>query len=84
MAGHNGATSMNASVVLPRVTAPPTTPLFIAVLPAIGNTPSVPGHCHIAAPRLTPVLLLTARDKVDDRVHGLDLGAEDYLTNKRV
>jgi len=26
-----------------------------------------------------PVLVLTARDKVDDRVHGLDLGADDYL-----
>ena len=25
------------------------------------------------------VLFLTARDAVDDRVHGLDLGAEDYL-----
>jgi DNA-binding response OmpR family regulator len=28
----------------------------------------------------TPVLMLTARDGVDDRVHGLDLGADDYLT----
>lgn len=28
----------------------------------------------------TPVLLLTARDTVDDRVTGLDLGADDYLT----
>jgi len=27
----------------------------------------------------TPVLLLTARDGVDDRVHGLDIGADDYL-----
>lgn len=27
----------------------------------------------------TPVLLLTAKDKVDDRVKGLDLGADDYL-----
>jgi len=27
----------------------------------------------------TPVLILTARDGVDDRVHGLDLGADDYL-----
>ncbi|GAB3765657.1 response regulator [Ramlibacter monticola] len=27
----------------------------------------------------TPVLVLTARDGVDDRVHGLDLGADDYL-----
>jgi two-component system OmpR family response regulator len=26
------------------------------------------------------VLVLTARDSVDDRVHGLDLGADDYLT----
>ena len=27
-----------------------------------------------------PVLLLTARDAVDDRVHGLEAGADDYLT----
>ena len=27
----------------------------------------------------TPVLVLTARDQVSDRVHGLDLGADDYL-----
>ena len=28
----------------------------------------------------TPVLLLTARDAVEDRVRGLDTGADDYLT----
>ncbi|MBQ4044264.1 MAG: response regulator, partial [Clostridia bacterium] len=28
----------------------------------------------------TPVLLLTARDAVGDRVQGLDCGADDYLT----
>jgi len=27
----------------------------------------------------TPVLLLTARDAIDDRVRGLDAGADDYL-----
>jgi DNA-binding response OmpR family regulator len=27
----------------------------------------------------TPVLILTARDSIDDRVVGLDLGADDYL-----
>ncbi len=27
-----------------------------------------------------PVLMLTARDALDDRVHGLDSGADDYLT----
>jgi DNA-binding response OmpR family regulator len=29
--------------------------------------------------RKTPVLILTARDTLDDRVRGLDLGADDYL-----
>src|SRR4051812_20982457 len=28
----------------------------------------------------SPVLMLTARDSVDDRVAGLDVGADDYLT----
>lgn len=28
----------------------------------------------------TPVLLLTARDTIEDRVEGLDTGADDYLT----
>jgi len=27
----------------------------------------------------TPVLILTARDGIEDRVHGLDRGADDYL-----
>ena len=30
--------------------------------------------------RWAPVVLLTARDRVDDRVTGLDAGADDYLT----
>jgi len=29
--------------------------------------------------RTTPVLLLSARGEVSDRIHGLDLGADDYL-----
>src|SRR5690349_21193877 len=28
----------------------------------------------------TPILLLTARDTLDDKVAGLDRGADDYLT----
>src|SRR5438270_9577017 len=27
----------------------------------------------------TPILMLTARDAIDDRVEGLDAGADDYL-----
>lgn len=30
--------------------------------------------------RDTPILLLTARDSIEDRVRGLDAGADDYLT----
>jgi len=29
---------------------------------------------------ITPILLLTARDTIEDRVTGLDTGADDYLT----
>jgi two-component system response regulator MprA len=32
-----------------------------------------------AAGDRTPVLMLTARDAIDDRVQGLDVGADDYL-----
>ena len=28
----------------------------------------------------TPILMLTARESVQDRVHGLEVGADDYLT----
>jgi DNA-binding response OmpR family regulator len=37
--------------------------------------------CHILRQRgiATPILMLTARDDVDDRVTGLDVGADDYL-----
>jgi len=31
------------------------------------------------AKKMVPILLLTARDTVDDRVSGLDAGADDYL-----
>lgn len=33
-----------------------------------------------AASRWMPIVMLTARDAVDDRVRGLDAGADDYMT----
>jgi two-component system copper resistance phosphate regulon response regulator CusR len=36
-------------------------------------------HALRAAGNNVPVLFLTARDQVDDRVKGLELGADDYL-----
>jgi two-component system copper resistance phosphate regulon response regulator CusR len=45
--------------------------------------PGVDGFGVLAAMRAegkrTPVLMLTARDKVEDRVRGLESGADDYL-----
>lgn len=44
--------------------------------------PGVDGFAVLQAIRRTsnvPVLVLTARDKVEDRVNGLRLGADDYL-----
>jgi len=46
--------------------------------------PGLPGIDVLKAVRdakvITPILILTARSKVDQRVKGLDAGADDYLT----
>ncbi len=64
------------------------------VLPAVGTTPydvvvldiMLPGRDGLSVVRqmrqrriTTPVLLLTARGEVSERVEGLDAGADDYL-----
>jgi two-component system, OmpR family, response regulator MprA len=63
-------------------------------LDAISRTPVDAVILDVAMPRLdglevarrmrqagdrTPILMLTARDAIDDRVRGLDVGADDYL-----
>ena len=48
------------------------------------NLPEMNGFEVVARLRklgiATPVLMLTVRDGIEDRVHGLDAGADDYLT----
>ncbi|MEO8653265.1 MAG: heavy metal response regulator transcription factor [Ramlibacter sp.] len=44
--------------------------------------PGIDGFAVLSALRASkqvPVLMLTARGKTDDKVHGFDLGADDYL-----
>ncbi|SDP22703.1 two-component system, OmpR family, response regulator [Streptomyces sp. cf386] len=48
------------------------------------NLPDLSGFevCRLLRERglTTPVLFLTARHRLDDRVHGLDLGGDDFVT----
>jgi two-component system OmpR family response regulator len=57
-------------------------PYDAIVLDVMIPGPDGPAVCrHLRSRgRTTPVLLLTARDDVADRVDGLDSGADDYLT----
>ena len=64
--------------VVPRATATAFDAIVLDIM--------LPGHDGIIALRLlrahhvaTPVLLLSARGEVDERVNGLDAGADDYL-----
>jgi two-component system, OmpR family, response regulator MprA len=65
-----------------------------AALDALAEEPADAVILDVAMPRLdglevcrrirqagdrTPILMLTARDAIDDRVQGLDVGADDYL-----
>jgi DNA-binding response OmpR family regulator len=56
---------------------------FDAIVLDIG-LPKLDGYALMQAlrarARTTPVLMLTARDTEDDIIHGLDVGADDYIT----
>jgi two-component system response regulator MprA len=57
--------------------APPDAMVLDVAMPGIDGL-EVCRRLRAAGDR-TPVLMLTARDAVDDRVEGLDAGADDYL-----
>lgn len=79
LAGHRVALADDGAVALEQALAKPHDLILLDVL-----LPSIDGFsvCRELRRRRvkTPILMLTARDAVGDRVHGLDAGADDYLT----
>jgi two-component system, OmpR family, response regulator MprA len=77
-AGYKVATAANGADALQAVARSPVDLIILDVLmPMLDGL----GACQALRHRGddTPVLVLTARDAVDDRVAGLDAGADDYL-----
>ena len=77
-AGYEVATAANGADALQAVARSPVDLIILDVLmPMLDGL----GACRALRDRGvdTPVLVLTARDAVDDRVAGLDAGADDYL-----
>src|SRR5579863_7577235 len=77
-AGYEVATAANGADALRAVARSPVDLIILDVLmPMLDGL----GACQELRGRGddTPVLVLTARDAVDDRVAGLDAGADDYL-----
>ncbi|RIK36625.1 MAG: DNA-binding response regulator, partial [Chloroflexi bacterium] len=77
-AGYEVETSETGEAALERVLHElPDVVILDVMLPGIDGL-EVCRRLRAAEPRL-PILLLTARDRVPDRVAGLDAGADDYL-----
>jgi len=77
-AGYTVATAVNGADALASVSRSPVDLIILDVL-----MPMLDGFdtCRALRERgnATPVIVLTARDAVDDRVAGLEAGADDYL-----
>ena len=77
-AGYTVTTAANGADALGAVTHAPVDLIILDVLMPMLNGLDT---CRALRSRgvATPVLVLTARDAVDDRIRGLDAGADDYL-----
>jgi DNA-binding response OmpR family regulator len=70
-------TGTGAEAIRLLTSAPPDLVLLDLGLPDVDGTDVLR---EIRAAGRPPVLVLTARSTVDDRIHGLQLGADDYVT----
>ncbi|HEY8651765.1 MAG TPA: response regulator transcription factor [Dermatophilaceae bacterium] len=70
-------TGTGAEAIRLLTSAPPDLVLLDLGLPDVDGT-DVLREIHAAG--RPPVLVLTARSTVDDRIHGMQLGADDYVT----
>jgi two-component system, OmpR family, response regulator MprA len=76
--GYDVALAADGAAALDRLAAAPPDAVILDVsMPGLDGL-EVCRRMRQAGDR-TPVLMLTARDAVDDRVEGLDAGADDYL-----
>jgi DNA-binding response OmpR family regulator len=60
--------------------SPPSLILLDLMLPGMSGTELCRRLRHEPATRRTPIIMLTARTAEADRIAGLDLGADDYIT----
>jgi two-component system, OmpR family, alkaline phosphatase synthesis response regulator PhoP len=80
-AGHTVDTLDSGSAVLPRVrTTPPDLIVLDLMLPGMDGLLVCQALRHQPATAAIPVIMLTARGEEADRVTGLELGADDYVT----
>lgn len=78
--GHTVEVASDGATALDLVLDDPPFDLVVldVMLPGLDGFALLKGARSRAVP--TPILLLTARDSIADKVKGLDLGADDYLT----
>jgi two-component system response regulator MprA len=77
--GHDVSVAVDGQAALDRLAAgAPDLVVLDVMMPRVDGL-EVCRRLRAAGDR-TPVLMLTARDGIDDRVDGLDAGADDYLT----
>lgn len=79
--GHTIDVLASGSSVLPRVAAaPPDLVVLDLMLPGMNGLQVCQALRRDPATAAIPILMLTAKGDEDDRVRGLELGADDYVT----